>query len=254
MSRRRGAKARARRLSLPGLGLALLTALAAALAGLGYRGGLWDFGAGFQILRWAAYLGAGAAAMSACVWIYALLLRSGSGLLLAGLAMVIGVASAAVPGSYLRKARDLPPIHDISTDTEVPPRFVALLSARTGAGARSDYGGPPVAAHQLRAYPALGTVTYRLPPDRVFERALGIARDLGWSIVAAVPDEGRIEASDRSFWFGFTDDVVIRIRSHESGSLVDIRSASRAGVGDFGVNAARIQAFIDKLVEGSVVR
>jgi uncharacterized protein (DUF1499 family) len=254
MNRRRRAKVLARRLSLPGLGLALLTALAAALAGLGHRWGLWDYGAGFTVLRWAAYLGAAAAAMSVCVWVYALLSRAWTGLLLAALAVAVGVASAAVPWSYLRKARDLPPIHDISTDTEVPPRFVALLSARAGAGAKSDYGGPSVVAHQLRAYPELGSVTYRLPPDRVFERALGIARDLGWSIVAAVPDEGRIEASDRSFWFGFTDDVVIRIRSHESGSRVDIRSASRVGIGDLGVNAARIQAFIDKLVAGSVVR
>ncbi len=95
-------------------------------------------------------------------------------------------------------------------------------------------------------------MTGRRPPDLVFERALGIARDLGWSIVAAVPEEGRIEASDRSFWFGFIDDVVIRIRSHPSGSLVDIRSASRAGVSDLGVNAARIQTFIDRLVEGSL--
>ena len=85
-------------------------------------------------------------------------------------------------------------------------RFVALLSVRAGAGAKSDYGGPSVAAHQLKAYPKLGSVSYRLPPDRVFERALGVARNLGWLIVAAVPDEGRIEASDRSFWFGFTDD------------------------------------------------
>ncbi len=176
MSRRKGAKALARRLSLPALGLALLTALAAALAGLGHRWGLWDFGAGFQILRWAAYLGAGAAAMSACVWVYALWSRAGTGLLLAGLAVAVGVASAAVPLSYLRKARDLPPIHDISTDTEVPPRFVALLSARDGAGAGSDYGGPSVAAHQLKAYPKLGSVTDRQPPDRVFERSLGTCR------------------------------------------------------------------------------
>ena len=137
-----------------------------ALAGLGHRWGLWDFGAGFTILRWAAYLGAGAAAMSACVWVYALLLRSGSGLLLAGLAVAIGVASAAVPWSYLKQARELPQIHDISTDTELPPRFVALLSARDGAGARSDYGGPSVAGHQLKGYPKTGSVAYRPPPDR----------------------------------------------------------------------------------------
>jgi fatty-acyl-CoA synthase len=88
----------------------------------------------------------------------------------------------------------------------------------------------------------------------ICERALAGARDLGGSIVAAVPDEGRIEASDRTFWFGCTDDVVIRIRGHESGSLIDIRSASRVEVSDLGVNAARIQAFTEKLVDGSVVR
>ena len=254
MNGRRAAKARARRLSLPGLGLALLTVLAAALSGFGHRWGLWGFGTGFEILRWAAYLGAAAAAMSACVWIYALLSRSGAGLLLAGLALALGVTSAAVPWSFLRTARDRPPIHDISTDTELPPSFVALLPLREGAGAGSDYGGQLVAAQQLRAYPKLGSVTYRLPPDQVFDRAHAIARDLGWSIVAAVPDEGRIEASDRSFWFGFTDDIVIRIRNHENGSLVDVRSASRVGISDLGVNAARIQAFTDRLVEGSMAR
>ncbi len=253
-NRRRGPRARARRLSLPGLGLALLAASVAALAGPGHGWGLWDYGTGFQILRGAAFLGAAAAAVSAGIWIWALLSRSPSGLLLAGLAVAVGVASAAVPWSYLRQARDLPPIHDISTDTEFPPRFVALLAARDGAGANSGPAGPAVVAQQLRAYPKLDSVTYRLPPAQVFERALDTARDLGWSIVAAVPAEGRIEASDRSFWVGFTDDVVIRVRSHESGSLVDIRSASRVGVSDLGVNAARIQTFIDKLVEGSVVR
>lgn len=254
MSGRKRRKALARRLSLPGLALALLTAVAAALAGFGHRWGLWDYTVGFSILRWAAYLGAGAAAMSVCVWVYALFSRSWTGLLLAGLAVAVGVATAAVPWSYLRKARELPPIHDISTDTEAPPSFVALLPRRADAGATSDYGGQLVAAHQLKAYPDLGSVTYRLPPDQVFERALAVARELGWTIVAAVPDEGRIEASDRTFWFGFTDDIVIRIRSHESGSLVDVRSASRVGRSDLGVNAARVQAFVDKLIEGSVVR
>ena len=254
MSTRRQAKALARRLSRPCLGLALVTAAAAALAGFGHRWGLWDYGSGFAILRWSAYLGAGVAAMSACVWVYALLSRSAPALFAAGLAAALGVVSAAVPWSYIQTARDWPPIHDISTDTEAPPRFVALLSAREDAGAGSGHGGQAVAAQQLRAYPKLGSVTYRLPPDQVFERALAIARGLGWSIAAAVPDEGRIEANDRSFWFGFTDDVVIRIRSDESGSLVDIRSASRVGISDLGVNAARIQAFIDKLVEGSLAR
>ena len=105
---------------------------------------------------------------------------------------------------------------------------------------------------ELKAYPELAPVTYRLPPAQVFEHALDVARGLGWEIVAAVPAEGRIEATERSFWFGFTDDMVIRVRTHPDGAQVDIRSASRVGESDLGVNARRITAFINKLVAGSV--
>jgi uncharacterized protein (DUF1499 family) len=86
-----------------------------------------------------------------------------------------------------------------------------------------------------------------MPPDQAFERALLVARDSGWEIVAAKREEGRIEATDTTFWFGFKDDVVIRITPALDGSRVDVRSLSRVGKSDVGTNAKRIRAYFRKL-------
>jgi uncharacterized protein (DUF1499 family) len=84
-------------------------------------------------------------------------------------------------------------------------------------------------------------------PDRVFDRALSVARKLGWVVVAAVPAEGRIEATDTTRWFGFKDDVVVRVAPAAGGSRVDVRSVSRVGRSDLGTNARRIRAFLREL-------
>jgi uncharacterized protein (DUF1499 family) len=162
---------------------------------------------------------------------------------LAGL--VIGAVVFGVPWSYLRAARQVPPIHDITTDTENPPPFVAVLRLRAGAANPPDYGGEAVAAQQRAAFPAIQPVHAPLPPDRTFDLALATAEDQGWKIVAAIPSEGRIEATDTTGWWGFKDDIVIRIRPEGSGSRLDIRSESRVGVSDLGTNAARIEAFLE---------
>ena len=48
--------------------------------------------------------------------------------------------------------------------------------------------------------------------------------------------------------FGFKDDVVVRVRENaEGGSLVDVRSVSRVGRSDLGVNAKRIGAILQGL-------
>jgi uncharacterized protein (DUF1499 family) len=47
-----------------------------------------------------------------------------------------------------------------------------------------------------------------------------------------------------SFWFGFTDDIVIRVTPAQNGSIVDLRSVSRVGKSDLGANAKRINQFI----------
>ena len=86
-----------------------------------------------------------------------------------------------------------------------------------------------------------------LAPDAAFNRALDTARQMGWTILAADDKSGQIEASDRSRWMGFTDDIVIRVAQADAGSRIDLRSSSRLGRSDFGVNAARVSAYLMKL-------
>jgi hypothetical protein len=68
-----------------------------------------------------------------------------------------------------------------------------------------------------------------------------------WAAFAGLAAAGRIEATDTTFWFGFKDDVVIRVEADGAGSRVDVRSVSRVGVGDVGTNATRIRAYLQKL-------
>ena len=87
-----------------------------------------------------------------------------------------------------------------------------------------------------------------MPRDRALSEALAAAESMpGWTIVAVDADAGRIEASQRSRWFGFTDDIVIRVTADAGGSRIDMRSASRKGGRDYGVNAARIRAYMGAL-------
>jgi uncharacterized protein (DUF1499 family) len=232
-----------------GLALALLAALAGLSAGLGYRFGWWPLGTGFAVLQYAAY---GAIAAMAVSVLGLALARPGGGrrgLYQALAGLVIGAVVFGVPWSYLRAAQAVPPIHDITTDTEDPPVFVAVLPLRADASNPPAYGGEEVAAQQRAAYPAIRPVDVALPPEQCFEEALATAIDEGWEIVAAVPSEGRIEATDTTLWWGFKDDVVIRIRPEAAGSRLDIRSKSRVGIGDVGTNAARIEAFLEQFAE-----
>jgi uncharacterized protein (DUF1499 family) len=163
--------------------------------------------------------------------------------------VLISLVVVAVPLAYLRTAQGVPPIHDITTDTENPPLFEAILPLRADASDPAVYAGEEVAAQQRGAYPDIKPQTLPVPPDEAFERALVAAGEIGWEIVAAEKGEGRIEATDTTFWFGFKDDVVIRIQPAEAGSRIDVRSTSRVGVGDLGVNAARIRRFLEELRE-----
>ena len=112
---------------------------------------------------------------------------------------------------------------------------------------RVAYEGAKIAELQRRAYPDIVPLTLAVPPAAAFNRAVDTAQRMGWKIVAADDAAGRIEASDQSRWFGFTDDIVIRITGSGSGSRIDVRSASRVGRSDFGVNAARIETYLSAL-------
>ena len=210
-------------------------------AGPGTRIGLWAFGRGFQMMRWAAYAGMVGAALA----VVALLLGPRRGL--AVLALALGLAAFVPPWLVERNAMGKPPIHDITTDTADPPPFVAIVPLRRDARNPVEYGGPEIAAQQRKAYPDIAPLFLPAPPAQAFERAEWAARGQGWEVVAAVPAEGRIEATDTTQWFGFKDDVVIRIRPEGAGSRVDVRSVSRIGRGDVGANARRIREFLETL-------
>jgi uncharacterized protein (DUF1499 family) len=219
--------------------LAALAALAA--SGPGSRLGWWHFRAGFTLMQWAAY----GALAGAALGLLGLLVGGGRGR--AAVALVVGLAVFAVPWSLRRQAQSVPPIHDISTDTDDPPVFAELVGRRAATGATNppEYAGPEVAAQQKRAYPDLAPIVLAEPPDRAFARATAAAESLGWEIVSADPQRGRLEATHTTRWFGFKDDVVVRVRPEGSGSRVDVRSKSRVGRSDVGANAARIRAFRD---------
>ena len=163
-------------------------------------------------------------------------------------ALVAAFGVGAVPLATLVSSLGAPPIHDVTTDTENPPAFVAAVALNTPG--RTDYGGPDLAERQRSAFPGLGPVMLSIAPADAFRQALAVVRRMGWEVLATDPDTFRIEATDRTFWFGFYDDVVIRIAAAgESGSRVDVRSLSRVGVGDLGVNARRVGEFLDALAE-----
>jgi uncharacterized protein (DUF1499 family) len=165
----------------------------------------------------------------------------------AGFAILLAVGTAAVPLAMQRTGRSVPAIHDITTDTEHPPDFVALRAIRERTPNGVVYGGASVATLQKRAYPDLTSLRLPLPPDRAFALVEATAKSLGWEVASAVPTEGRLEATDTTRWFGFKDDVVVRVAPAPGGSLVDIRSVSRIGRSDLGANARRVRAFLSAL-------
>lgn len=213
-------------------------------APFGYRIGVAPLGLAFLLLAVGVLL----IAVSAGVLGARMVRRTGRRDRTAWAALVAAVAVGAVPMTTLVSGRGAPPIHDITTDTEDPPAFVAAVALNTPG--RTDYEGPALAERQRSAYSDLRAAVLPVAPAGAFRRALEVAQRMGWELLATDPDTWRIEATDRSFWFGFHDDVVVRITAAgDSGSRVDVRSLSRVGVGDLGVNARRVREFLDALNE-----
>jgi uncharacterized protein (DUF1499 family) len=239
--------AKAKYVPLVALGLAGLAALAVLLAGPGSRFGPWHWRTGFTIVQYGAYAGL-AAAVLAAVGGGLVRMRAGWKMLGASVAaLLIGLGSVGVPWTYKHKAASLPRIHDITTDTENPPGMIALLKHRHGAQNLPMYAGRVVADRQRKGYPDIAPVTLPVPPNQAYDRVRAAAKRLGWTVVASVAPEkkqdGRLEAYERSLLFGFTDDIVVRIRPAPGGSRIDIRSVSRMGEHDHGANAERIRKF-----------
>jgi uncharacterized protein (DUF1499 family) len=227
--------------------LVLGAALAAILSGFGTRAGWWHFKTGFQILTWAAYGALGSAVVGAIGIIVALWQRKRRDAVISIGVAVLGLMVVGLPWQMKRTAQNVPAIHDISTDTVDPPEFEAIVPLRKGAPNGTTYGGPDIAAQQHRAYPDIQPLTLHVPVDKAFSQALQAMGAMGWEIIDASPSEGRLEGTDTTFWFGFKDDIVIRIKAQGDDTRVDVRSMSRVGRSDVGTNAKRIREFEQKL-------
>jgi uncharacterized protein (DUF1499 family) len=236
-----------RKARLATLLVAIVALLLLLLSGPGTKHGWWPWQLGLGMYRFAAWAGIAGAVMAVALIIALAVPRYRVGIALPVVALCMSLAAAAPPFIMLSRAKTVPPIHDITTDFTDPPQFVALMPARDQSPNGAKYGGEAVAAQQRQAYQDIHPQLLSMPPQEATQRALDAARALGWEIIASDAAAGRIEATDTTGWFGFKDDIVIRVRADPAGSRVDLRSASRVGRSDIGANAARVRAFLTKL-------
>ena len=233
---------------LLGLGLALY----AVAAPLGVWLGQWDFRQGFTLLRNAEPYALWIAGISLVVTIAgvvgARVLNLGNNLRLTGLAFIATIAAGIayqVPTAY--RTTDAPPIHDITTNTANPPAYVAIAPLRADAANSMVYGDSRnmtperLAQLQHEAFPDIVPQRFSESTDEVFDRVLAAVDSLGWELVDASREDGRIEATDTTFWFRFKDDVIVLITREGNETVLNARSLSRVGGSDFGKNAARLR-------------
>lgn len=249
-----------RRIVRLALVLAIIGAIVVPLAAVGTRFELWPVTLGLGMLAGGAIVAALGLAVGTISCLWSMAARSGQGLRTGMIAVIIGAVVAFVPLRMMMEVRsnNYPPIHDITTDTEHAPEFVAIVPLR-GKDANSivyddkflpknglagEDGGKHFAEVQTEFYPDIQPVMVQNPLSQTFDKALSAAKAQGWEIVAALPEDGRIEATDTTFWFGFKDDVVIRLEEQGRLTKLDIRSSSRVGMSDVGKNAKRIRSFL----------
>jgi uncharacterized protein (DUF1499 family) len=216
-------------------------------SGPGTRLGLWPWQTGFSLVKWAAYTGMAGAVGAVGLIVLLVVPRWRHRPWVPLVALSFALVAFVPPLILLEEAKKAPNIHDITTDPFDPPRFHSLLAVRRMSPNGADYGGMEVAKKQQQAYPEIKSLIVKTPPDATVQKAIDAARSLGWYIVASDTPAGRVEATDTTTWFGFQDDVIIRVRPEGAGSRVDVRSVSRVGGSVVGANAKRIRDFLGKM-------
>lgn len=224
----------------------LIAAVVFALSGYGYQWGIWGLGTGFTLLRYSVYAAIGLLAIQT---VFLFLMRETGikikSMILVGFLLSLSVTSAGLYWQF--KAQSVPPIHDITTDLESPPEFVAMVRLRQDAPNPPEYAGEESAAAQREAYPHIQPLMLNAPKEEVIDEIVNLIAGRGWDMVAINRQEGRVEATEKLAWFGFKDDVVLRISESNGGTRVDMRSKSRIGRSDIGVNTDRIDSFLSDL-------
>jgi len=249
----------ARRITSLALVLAVGAVAAALIGAVGAGRGLWHFRIGFEVLHFAFW----AAAAGAVLGLAGLVLTRGRPKPMLGnlVATVVAAAFLLYVGSLLRTAKAVPAIHDATTNLEDVPKFERLSVRADNLEKIPDEGRADLkrlapearwkAVHRLH-YGDLHTIRLAADVPSAVRRAAALARGRGWTLALVDPAAGQVEATATSRFFRFKDDIVIRVRpSPAGGSLVDMRSVSRVGQSDLGVNAARVRAFMADLARGA---
>jgi uncharacterized protein (DUF1499 family) len=237
----------AKLLSLVGLVVAIGCALVAVGAGLGNRFGWWNYRTGIAMLLYVFWVAASTTAICGVAVVLAAVRASAPSIVMGLVGLAIAGVTAWVPFDLRMTAKAVPPIHDITTDLSNPPQFVRVATMRKPEDHLVAYDGPSVGEQQRKAYPDLAPLVLKAPRDKVFAAAQDALASMGLELVGADAAQGRIEATATSLLFGFKDDVVVRIAEDSNGVKVDVRSKSRVGRNDFGVNAKRIRTLLGKL-------
>jgi len=229
-------------MTITGAVLAVLAAVALLLSGPGTRWGWWNFKIGLLLFAIAFLAGLPALLLSGIAW-----LRTRPNPV-AAVSSLAGALIVILPLTQVAGARGKPRIHDISTDLADPPRFSAVLPLRGSASNPApDRIDDATASQQRAGYPDLVTLDLPLAADAAFAKAVEAAKAMKWEIVSMRPADGILEATDTTAFFGFHDDIVVRIRPAGDRSRIDVRSTSRVGRGDAGKNADRIQKYFARM-------
>jgi len=238
-------------------GWALLLAggaiVGALIAAIGSANGWWPFGVGLKSLRYLFFI----ALAGALLGLFARVRRKERHMM-AAIAILLGLAFSGYLFSLYRTAKSVPAIHDATTDLADPPAFVTLKLREDNLASVPDEGRPgwknvpPIERWRSlhgEAYPDLKPVRLAMAPDAAIKRAETLARESGWAIASVDPQAGHLEATATTRFFRFKDDVIVRARPVQGGSIVDIRSVSRVGRSDLGMNAKRIRKFAKDLAK-----
>ena len=235
-----------------GLALAALGLVMELISGWGYRHGWWGLRIALRDLFGYGGVVAIAGAIVALVGLGLAIGLKSRGAVVALAGIVVGAVPGALFYRQYRLARRVPPINDVSTDLANPPAYVAAATNDFWKG--KDIGYPAGFADSVRrGYPDLHPLVLRLPAARAYGVAHATAlRMPGWEVTGQDSAAGRIEATATTSWFGFKDDIVIRVAPRGTDSaVVDMRSKSRVGKSDVGANAARIRSYFAALARAA---
>ncbi|MCA1653488.1 MAG: DUF1499 domain-containing protein [Sphingomonadales bacterium] len=233
----------------------------ALIAALGSARGAWPFRIGFKLLEYALYGGAAGILLALIAALFARRVKPKL-VIVNLLAILVAGAFVGFLGNQVRIARSVPRIHDIATNLDDYPRFYRLTVRADNLENVPDMGRRDLAALPPRErwkavhrdyYGDIAPIRVPWSVEETATRVRRLADERGWEIVTFDPANGILEAVDTSFFFRFKDNIVVRARPVSGGgggSIVDMRSISRVGVSDVGVNARRVRSFLADLRRG----